>query len=309
MNSYRILIAAIVLLSCCGPAPATEAEHEAAQEEHAGEIVLLDADEIAEFGVVVREAGPAVLEQRLELPAEIHPDADRLAHIVPRYEGVVTGIRADIGDAVTAGQVLAVVESDGSLAPYDVTTLIAGTVIDRGLTLGEAVSRERAVFTVADLSRVWVDITVYQRDLDRVRIGQEATIGLDRDAPGAAGVISYVTPVLDETTRTATARVVLPNPDGAWRPGMFAAARIVVGRVEAPVAVPESALQTWEGDTVVFVETPEGFRPRPVTTGARGGGLVALSAGLAPGERYVAEGGFTLKAELGKDAFGHDHAH
>jgi cobalt-zinc-cadmium efflux system membrane fusion protein len=119
-----------------------------------------------------------------------------------------------------------------------------------------------------------------------------------------------VTPTVDETTRTATARVVLPNRDGRWRPGMFVRGKILLERTPVAVAVPRTALQTYEDRTVVFVDTPEGFAPRPVHLGRAGERIVELTEGLSPGERYVSRGGFTIKAELGRESLGHaGHAH
>lgn len=286
-------------------------------DEHAGhdhgeeheDVVRLGAAELQEFGIVVSEAGPAILEQVLDLPGEIQANDNALAHIVPRFSGIVTEVRTQVGDRVSAGEVLAVIESDESLSPYEMKTLIAGTVIDKHITLGEAVSREHAAFVVADLSSVWVDITVYQRDLLQVTTGQRVSISGGHDLPLATGKISYVAPIVDETTRTALARVVLPNGDGVWRPGSFITAQIMVDRLEVAVAVPRTALQMFEGRDVVFVQAEEGFVPRPVTVGRTDQAHLEIVSGLAPGEHYVSQGGFTLKAELGKESFGGDHDH
>lgn len=290
-----------------GEGPGGHAGHD--HEEGRAEVVRLEAAELREFGVVVATAGPATIRRTLDLPGEIRANDDALAHLVPRFSGIATDVRAQTGDRVAAGQVLAVIESDESLAPYEMRTLMAGTVIDKHITLGEAVSREHAVFVVADLGSVWADITVYQRDLPHVAAGQSVAISGGHGLPQASGRISYVSPVVDETTRAALARVVLPNRDGVWRPGMFVTARIAIDQFEAPVAVPRTALQTHEGRDVVFVQTEAGFVPRPVAVGRSDEERLEIVAGLAVGERYVSQGGFTLKAELGKGSFGGGHAH
>jgi cobalt-zinc-cadmium efflux system membrane fusion protein len=141
-------------------------------------------------------------------------------------------------------------------------------------------------------------------------VGQPARIFVGHEDSSGPGVISYVTPIVDEATRTATARVVLPNEDGRWRPGMFVRGKVRVERAPVAVAVPRTALHTYEGRTVVFVRTPEGFAPRPVKVGRAGEDAVELTEGLAAGERYVSRGGFTIKAELGRESLGHaGHAH
>jgi cobalt-zinc-cadmium efflux system membrane fusion protein len=320
--SSRIIhpAASLALLVLLGALPAVPSPMLLAQEhgdDHAGhghdedrtDAVRLTATELEEFGIVVSEAGPATIRRALDLPGEIQADDTRLAHIVPRFSGIVMDVGAQIGDRVSAGQVLAVIESDESLSPYEVKTLIAGTVIDKHITLGEAVSREHAAFVVADLSSVWVDITVYQPHLPHVSAGQRVSISGGHGLPQVSGEISYVAPVVDETTRTAIARAVLPNRDGVWRPGMFITARIAIDQFEVPVAVPKTALQTFAGQDVVFVRTEEGFVPRAVRVGRSDEDQLELVSGLAAGEPYVSQGGFTLKAELGKDALSGGHAH
>ncbi len=303
----HILWAVMIAISMAGSAAWSQERDEHG---HEGErIVKLTVEEMREFGIEVDVAAGGVIELYLSLPAEVRPNDDRLAHIVPRFSGIVTEVHAQLGDQVERGQTLATIESDESLAPFELKTLISGTVISKHITLGEAASRERDTFVIADLRTVWVDITVYQRDLDRIRTGQTAAIFVGHGRSGVSGTISYITPVVDEATRTATARIVLPNKDGRWRPGMFVTAEILLERVNAGVAIPKTALQTLDSHAVVFVETGEGFEAREVTLGRAGGQFVEVLGGLEPGERYVTTGGFTLKAELGKEAFGDGHAH
>jgi len=312
---WKILFAGLVaaLISCPATslvAQVSEEDHDdhGRQEEHE-EVVKLNDAELKEFGIVVSEAGPATIQQFLDLPGEIQVNDNKLAHIVPRFSGIVTKVNVQVGDLVKAGQVLAVVESDESLSPYEMKTMIDGTVIGKHITLGEAVSREHAAFVVANMSSVWVDITVYQRDLPIVAKGQQAIISGGHGLPEVAGEIMYVAPIVNETTRTALARLILPNPEGTWRPGTFIMARIIVEQIEVPVAAPLTALQHFEGQDVVFVQSEDGFVPRPVTLGKADRQRVEILSGLMPGERYVSKGGFTLKAELGKDSLGDGHGH
>jgi cobalt-zinc-cadmium efflux system membrane fusion protein len=282
-------------------------DDEAGHEDH--DIVQLTPEEIEEFGLEFTTAGPGVIESSLELPGEVRPNDDRLAHIVPRYSGIVTEVRVSIGDQVKQGQILAVIENDESLTNFQVKTLISGTVIGKHVTLGEAASRDRDIFVIADLSSVWIDLTVYQRDLDRVKVGQQAQIFVGHEPAQGAAAISYVTPIVDEHTRTATARLVLKNENSFWRPGMFVTAKVLIEKTEVALAVPRTALHTFEGNTVVFLVTEEGFEPHPVTLGNHGETHIEILDGLAVGEIYVSQGGFTLKAELGKAAFGDGHGH
>ncbi|MDP3940308.1 MAG: efflux RND transporter periplasmic adaptor subunit [Deltaproteobacteria bacterium] len=297
-----------------GPKNANEqnaetAPHGEEQGDHATEkAIKLSPEVMREFGIELETAGPGIIEKVVSLPGEVRPNQDRLAHIAPRFAGIAREVRARIGDAVKAGQVLAIIESE-SLSPYPLKTLIDGLVIEKHLTLGEPVSSEQAAFVVADLRDLWVDISVYQKDLPFVRVGSAAEISAGPGLQKTRGKISYVSPIVNEATRTAIARVVLPNPEGTWLPGLFVTARVIAERMEVPVAVPETAIEHIEGKPVVFVQESDGFVAREVELRRRGQGSVEVASGLSAGERYAARGGFTIKAEMSRESFSGDHGH
>ncbi len=201
-------------------------------------------------------------------------------------------------------------EADSEVASYRITAPFDGEVVDRHITVGETIPAEESVFTVADLATVWVDLAVHQRDLARVAAGQRVRVRSSHDGVEGVGTIRLVQPLLGEQTRTALARVTLPNPDRRWQAGAFVTATVTVDTSRADLAVPRTALiRMGDGDDVVFVETDRGFEPRPVELGRSSPDAVEVRSGLAPGDRYVAAGGFSLKAELGKGSFGDGHGH
>ena len=275
------------------------------EEAHAGE-VHVSAEQKDRFGIAVKVVGPGELDVGMDLPGEVRSDGNRVAHIVPRFPGIVREVNKNIGDSVKAGDVLAIIESSESLAPYPLTARLEGTIIEKHLTRGEAVGREKEVFVVADLSSVWIDASVFQKDLSQLRVGQPALVSGGEGATTAEGVVSYITPLVDAPTRTATARVVLRNDDGQWRPGMFVTVR-ALEPVQAPLVVPHAAVQNMDGKSVVFVETDDGFAIRPVTLGRAGATQTEVLGGLEPGERYAATNTFLLKAEAGKGSAEHEH--
>ncbi|MBK7976608.1 MAG: efflux RND transporter periplasmic adaptor subunit [Deltaproteobacteria bacterium] len=280
------------------------AEHGSEDGHAEGELAVRPGD-LARFGITVGEAQSGALDGGVELVGEVHPDGDRLAHITPRFPGIVREVRRNVGDRVRKGEVLAIVESSESLSPYELTTLVDGVVIAKHITRGEAVGSDHEAFVVADLGAVWVDLRVHQKELGHVRVGQLVSV---RTAPGDVTVtapIRYVTPVLDPATRTATARVVVENGAGAWRPGMFVAAT-VLDLVPVDVQVAASAVQTVEGRPSVFVVS-EHVEPRAVVLGRRGRTRVEVLSGLAAGERVAVTNTFLLKAELGKSEAEHEH--
>jgi cobalt-zinc-cadmium efflux system membrane fusion protein len=261
---------------------------------------------LQEFGVTLATAAPGIVDPGLELPGEIRPDATRTAHVAARFPGVARSVRARVGESVHKGDVLAIVESQ-TLAPYELRAPFDGTVVESLLVLGETADPATPAFVVADLDVVWAEISVYQKHLAQVRPGQRVRITAGYGVAEAEGSVSYVSPILDETTRTATARAVLANSDRRWRPGMFVTAH-VLDPVEAAVAVPTTALQREGDDTIVFVVDGDVFRPRPVKLGRVGLTTAEVTAGLQPGERFAATGSYLVKAELGKGA-GHGHEH
>jgi len=271
-------------------------------------MVELTPESIAAGGIQTSEAGPGAIRITAEMPGEIMPDADRLAHIVPRFAGIAKTIHKSLGDRVQKDEVLAIIESNESLAPYEVRSLISGTLIERHITLGEFVRDDADIFVVADLSSVWLMITVYPKDLERVRVGQRVVVRSSTGTTTAEGRVDYIGPVVSEDSRAATARVVLANPKRIWRPGMFVSADLVVSELRGAVTVVEGAVQRFEGNDVVFVEEEKGhFEPRQVQLGVDDGRIIEVLSGLAAGERYVSKGAFLIKSELLKSEAGHEH--
>lgn len=452
-----------------------EHDEEGGHDGRAEKIVRLSREEMIEFGIEVKTAGPGKLDTYVSLPGEIKVNADRFAHIVPRVSGVVLEVRKNLGNHVKAGEIMAILESAelgrakteyfqgrqqldiaetdqrraqtihdntlrllkllkefpdpevvlkktvgldmgknrsrlistytrflltretykrekklyekkissqaefliakseyksaqaGYLAAYDEVSFnikrslleknraikvadtamqaaernlrvlgvtneelaklkdedssessvtlvemrapIEGTVIEKHITLGEVLQQDAKAFVIADLSSVWVDLKVYQKDLPLIREGLNVMISAGSGVPDAKGKIFYVRSLVGEKTRTALARVILQNPDRLWRPGLFVNGKVAIGNISVPLLIPRSALQTIDGQTVVFVKTDEGFRPEPVTIGRTSKDYTEIISGISLGQQYVARGGFTLKAELAKGGFESGHSH
>jgi membrane fusion protein, heavy metal efflux system len=244
----------------------------------------------------------------IDLPGEVVLNADRLAHVVPRFPGIAREVKKALGDHVSADEVLAIIESNESLARYEVRSMISGTVTEKHITLGEFVRDDEDVFVVADLSTVWANITVYARDIDRVRKGQTVEISVVGGGQRATATIDYIAPSLGEESRAATARAVIRNPKLEWRQGMFVSARVVLEEPTVPVAVLDSAIQRIEGREAVFVQEGEGaFEGRFVSLGRSDGEWTEILSGLSAGEPYVSAESFLLKSELMKSEASHEH--
>ncbi|MDO8539666.1 MAG: efflux RND transporter periplasmic adaptor subunit [Opitutaceae bacterium] len=276
-------------------------------EGHKTEIVRLSEEALREFGVETAVAGPGQLRREVQLPGEVKLNEVRVGHIVPRFGGIVKEIRHQLGDVVQAGEVMARVESNESLQSYDLKSLIGGTVIQQHITLGEMLEGNTEAFIVADLSSVWVDFSIYQKDIGLVQPGQQVTIIAPHGLGTATAKIAYLGPSMNEATRTALARVVLPAPDRNWLPGMFVTGRLVIDVKERPLVIPLTAVQAIEDRESVFVNTKDGFVPRAVRLGQKDSTSAEVLDGLSPGETFAAKGAFTLKAELLKGTLGDEH--
>ncbi|HEX7879563.1 MAG TPA: efflux RND transporter periplasmic adaptor subunit [Candidatus Eisenbacteria bacterium] len=282
--------------------------HAEGHDEHESEAVRLTPQQRDAAGITIETAGPASIGRPLELPGEIVLDADHLSHIVPRFPGVARTVHKGLGDRVRAGEVLAVLNSNESLSTYDVPSLIDGIVIEKHITLGEFVRDDQDIYVVADLSKVWVNMTVYPRDLARIHTGLPVSIRITGVEGERLGKIGYIGPVVGEGTRTALARVILPNPDGSLRPGLFVTGRVSLDATTVRIAVEDRALQTMDGRTVVFVESAPGeYLAQAVEAGVTDGEWTEVLSGITAGQRYVSGGSFILKSEKLKSEAGHEH--
>ncbi len=271
--------------------------------------VEMSPDELAEFGVELSSAGSGIIRNEIVVPGEIAVNGDRIAHIVPRFTGIIKEVRKNIGDFVKKGEVLALVESNESLKEYKVRSLMNGTIIDKDAAIGEVHSMDTPAFSIADLDTVWVNLSIYQIHLPSIKIGQQVNVTLGHGQKSQIGKISYISPLVDEHTRTATARVVLDNQSGIWRPGLLIEGLITTMSAEASIVIPQTALQRIEETDIVFIKTDDGFAPQPVVLGRVNHSSVEITHGLEQGQIYVSKGGFTLKSELQKGSFGEGHSH
>ena len=195
----------------------------------------------------------------------------------------------------------------GSLNSYEIRAPFDGIVVEKHISLGEAVKEDASIFTISDLSTVWAELAVPPKDLPAVRVGEKVTVRASAFDAKAPGTISYVGSLLGEQTRTAKARVTLNNPQMAWRPGLFVNVEVVSNEAEVPVAVSTEAVHTVNDKPTVFVRVPGGFLPTPVTLGRSDGKLVEVVKGVKAGSQVAGPGSFVIKSELGKASAEHTH--
>ncbi|MAE40146.1 MAG: hypothetical protein CML07_04370 [Psychrobacter sp.] len=263
----------------------------------------------AETSVKVSENALKVAQQTLELTQSKRRAAEEKLHILSLTDDE---IKAKDGQSEEAREdrnlTHTLAPSHTRLTRYVIRAPFEGSIVEKHIVLGESLKDDRETFVIADLSTVWVDLRVYQKELLFVQKGQPVIISAGDGIPDAFDEISYVGPLMDEQTRSALARVVLPNPDGHWRPGLFITGRVVINEVDVPIILPKTALQTVDGQSTVFMKTEEGFQPQPVTVGRSNETHVEILSGLESNTVVAIDGTFYLKSELMREQLG-GHGH
>ena len=180
-------------------------------------------------------------------------------------------------------------------AVFSLNSPIAGTVIERNATVGASVGTDSNLFKIIDLSRVWIDANVFEKDLARVRMGQEVKVNLPA-LPGSTytGRVILIDSVVDPETRTIKVRTEVANPDSRLKPDMFANVEIVTDLNRSAISIPQTAVLNDGGKTVVFVAEGNGYQKREVHTGIQNGDRLEIVEGLSPGEKVVVKGNYLL---------------
>lgn len=266
----------------------------------------MDEKTAAAAGIGVEVAGPALFHERARLRGrvEFHPTAKQA--VPARFGGLVKELRVQLGDQVRAGDVIAVIESSGSLKSYEASASLAGTVIELHTTPGGAVQDGGTLCVIADSSRMSAAIQIPPMALSKVTKGQALTIS-HLAGGDSESILEWVSPTVDKVTQAAIGRAILPNPDGRWLDGTAVTASLVVGRSEVPVAVKASAIQTMGRWQMVFLRSGDIFQGMPVETGRVDGDWVEILSGIEAGAEYVSQNSFLIKADILKEGASHDH--
>jgi cobalt-zinc-cadmium efflux system membrane fusion protein len=297
------LATALLLLTLtpgCGRR-AEEEKHDAATASPTDSgIVVLEPEALANAGLHVSAAGPATLDVIVELPGEVRFDPQRVLEVRPRFAGVVRELRRQVGERVQRGDVVAQVESNESLTSYTVTSSISGRVIARPMAVGQTVTPDASLYTIADLSNVWIEFAIYPNDLARIHRGDAARVTPQSSGAPQSGTVSYIGPSLEREAHVSVGRVLLRNDDGRWEPGLFADVVVTVDHADVPVAVPDTAIVRTDEGPAVFVAQGHRFRMQKVTIGRSDGSHTEIRSGLTAGTPVVDRNAFVLKSELEK---------
>lgn len=355
-----------------------DAKKEGAKE---GGGLKLSAEEAQRAGIKVETLASLAFADSITVTATIHPNQDRIARVAPRVEGRIIFVTANLGDAVKAGQPLAVLDSlaigeaqsalqqaqshqrvaqsdfkraeslnadeiipqreflkarselekasselraaqdklrllggsaqagGAAVSTFSLNAPLAGTIVQKTAIVGELGTPAAPLFTVADLSRVWIEANLTEDALSKVHVGADATVKVAA-YPGELfkGRVTYVASLLDKDSRTVPARIEVDNKDGRLKPEMFATATIDTnGAKREALSVPDAAILLLHGQPTIFVAKGEGFESRAIEPGDKLSGRTVIKSGLAAGEKVVTAGAYALKARLLKSQIGDEH--
>lgn len=275
-------------------------------DEHEEGKTVITPDAAKKAGIVIEKTSSAMIAKIVPLTGRITMDQNAKADVRGRFSGIVRSVKVSLGDQVQKGQILAVVESNESLNNYNVTAPIDGTILERNTNLGDVVN-DQPLFIIADLSSVWAKFHIFPKDAEMVNVGQTVRVHTLDEGKENNVAIKMLFPTADALSQTLIAVAPIGNEKNMWRPGMTVEGDVSVSEKKVPLAVRESALQTMEDQTVVFVQEGDKYEMKPVKTGVSDGRYIEITSGLVEGQSYVSEGSFVIKADILKSGAAHEH--
>nr|WP_170288277.1 efflux RND transporter periplasmic adaptor subunit [Lysobacter maris] len=318
MHRISALTLAVLLGACGGAKPAGEPGHEdesqaeAGGQEEEGHEEAMDRTTIAakvaqDAGIRVAPAAAGVIADEHEVQGLLTPVEGRVAKVMARFPGPIRTLRANVGDRVRAGQPLATIESNLSLTTYTVPAPISGVVLARNASIGTVAGEGAALYEIADLSELWVDLHIFGADAQHITAGVPVLVTRMSDGVTAETTLERVLPGTATASQSTVARATIRNLDGLWRPGSAVKARVTVDHQPVNLVVPLGALQTAGEDDVVYVRRGDTYVTRPVRGGRRDAQRVEIVSGLKAGEQVVVEQSFLVKADIEKSTAEHEH--
>lgn len=327
MMRAMILIALLALAGCDGeqdahdhaaaqPAPAAEGhadehadDHGEGHDDHADApaqttIAAAIADE---SGIRTAPAAAGTIADMHEVQGLLTPIDGRQARVTARFPGPVRQLTVNVGDRVSKGQLLAVIESNLSLSNYRILAPIDGVVMARNAEVGDVAGEGALLLELADLSALWVDLHIFGSDADHIPVGARVALTRLSDGAQADTVIERILPGTATASQSTVARARVANADGRWRPGSAVRAQVTVAQKAAALTVPLSALQELDGAQVVFVREGETYAARPLRLGQRDARNVEVLSGLRAGEQVVVAQSYLIKADIEKAGAAHEH--
>ena len=280
--------------------------HEEGHDDHHEEESELELSKKSQelIGLKTQETKLAYFTKRISVIGQITQDPESSSHVTVPASGVLAECKVRIGEAVKKDETICVIKNGDSL--IEVKAPVSGVVISASFKTGDRVDAVSSMHTIADLSKLWVTLDVYEKDIADVKLGQKVFIqSIAYPGKRFSGEITFISPRVDEDSHTIKVRALIQNPDYLLKLGMFINADIIVESQDKDIVLPAEAVHLIGGERVVFIKTnEEKFRIRAVEVKEQAKDKVAVSEGLNEGEDVVVAAGFLLKSEFLKSQMG-----
>lgn len=319
LNTAVLMLLAFLLLGCADHDHAHDHAHDDAHSDAHGDehghdhhgdehrdSTIIDAASAREAGIRTAIVGGGPIMDSVNAMGSIRPAPGAQVLATARFPGVIRQVNVQVGDRVTRGDEVVIVDGNLSLAPYAITAAISGVVAEKMMDVGAAVDGD-AVLRIIDPSRLVAELLLFGNELSAIKVGQQVVIQNVTDSVSAKGQITRIKPAVDPSTQSVAVEVGFSEGPPNWSPGSAVSGQIIVGDVQAALRVPRAAIQTFEGKTVVFTQQGDVYEARPVTLGRVDAEYAEVLSGLIGGEQIVVEQSFLIKADIGKSAAVHDH--
>ena len=254
-------------------------------------------------GLTTAIAGEGLLQERIKLYGTIVADPLRVSHIQARYPGLIRSVKPSIGMRVKAGEQLATVESNESLREYPLLSPIEGTVVERHANAGEFTA-DRVLFSILDERVLELHLQAFPTDAAKIKNGQAVVINADGQTANTK--IEYITPRHGETP-TLEVHAPVDNSAGNWVPNQAVEGWVSIAETPVPLRIENRALQSFRDWQLVFIKVGDTYEIRPLELGRSDGVYSEVLSGLNPGDEYVVDNAYVLKADLEKSGASHDH--
>lgn len=281
---------------------------EKAEEEHkdGGGEVELKAKSQELIGLKTSKVALTKLKKVIPVIGQIAEDAENVNHVTSPKSGIIKECKADIGSLVKEGDTVCLLKNDDG--DIEIKSPVAGVVIGNFVKVGDKVDSVSSICTVADLSKLWANFDVYEKDVADVKVGQNVNVRSSAYSDKVfAGKIIFISPRVDETSHTIKIRAVIENKDYSLKLGMFISGEIVSESNEEYLSVPTHAVQTMSNDKIIFIKTKDGkFVMKKINVKTENAEEVLIEESseegsqVKEGDEVVIEGAFLLKSELQK---------
>lgn len=276
---------------------------------HAENVVELTDESLKNLELTIEPAVLGSLKRKLKIPGHLTSDFNRTAKVSSTMEGRITQLNQDIGDDVSTGSIMGLIETPELLdKPFTLKSPISGIVIERMGMIGELVEKGHEIYSISDPKHLWLIGEVKEQDISLVKLNQSVDfVVLSYPKENFHGKISRIASSIDNDTRTFEVRINVDNKEERLKHGMFADLEITTDILNNAILIEDAALQTEGEKQIVFVAlTKNTFEKRYVKIGKEQDGKLQILEGIKEGEQIVLEGSFTLKSEMLKSELGEE---